>query len=120
MKKGAKLFIGILAGAAAIFGLSKIARGSSGLPAGKARLYGVVTNAAGEPIRNVSVLPSGPVYVASIGTDRDGVYDYWKFRYPIEPGSYIITFVKTGYQDYVTTLNIVAGDNELNVQMVVV
>ena len=95
-KDGKKAAIGLGVVAAAITGVILISRKAKAAPPpppepGLANLYGIVTDAeSGQPISGVSVALDSH----SDFTKNDGSYIFSN----IAPGSYSITFEKSGYQ----------------------
>lgn len=75
-----------------------------------ATLYGAVTDSqTGNPIAGITVT----VDTKTQTTDSGGAYQFSG----LTVGSYTITFEKSGYNTETETLTLVAGQNELNVQM---
>lgn len=86
---GAVIAIGL--GALAVLGLAALAFAAPPTPPGKARLYGVVTDAeTGEAISGVLVTLNG----LEDYTDFGGNYLFPN----VEPGEYVLQFSKEGYE----------------------
>ena len=78
-------------------------------PPGKANLYGKVSDSAGG-VAGVSILMGA--YSAT--TDASGNYEILD----VELGSYGLFFSKTGYNNKEVTMNLIEGNNTLNVSRV--
>lgn len=85
-----------------------------------ARVFGVVTDSGtGLPIADVAVAltPLQPVGEVTMGvvtdTDVDGYYE----MAGIDPGDYTLALAKEGFNSVFGQAILVAGDNELNIQM---
>ena len=89
-------------------------------PPALANLYGVVTDAeTGAPLANVSVQlwsPDGAELLLFTTTDSGGYYSMAN----ISPGSYLIRLEKEGYEAVVSDIALVEGNNELNVEMLLI
>jgi len=89
-------------------------------PPALANLYGVVTDAeTSAPLANVSVQlwsPDGAELLLSTTTNSGGYYSMAN----ISPGSYLIRLEKEGYEAVVSNIALVEGNNELNVEMLLI
>ncbi|MBA7623297.1 hypothetical protein ES703_30691 [subsurface metagenome] len=113
----------ILAGVAGAFGLGMLGYGIYALTRpkvlppeeptpGLANLYGIVSDAStGKPIVGVEIVLNGgvPTYTGSAG--------YYSFI-DIEPRTYTISFAKDGYEVLTEEIVLEPGNNELNVELV--
>ena len=77
------------------------------IPEPVASLYGTVTDADGYALPSVWVAIDG----FTAYTDSYGRYEFAE----LTPGSYTVTFEKSGYQTVVRSKTLYEGDNELNI-----
>ncbi len=98
-------------------GLNELNVAMTPLAPGLTKLFGVVTDAeSGNAIIGVKV----SIRDLFTYTDSLGYYLIAHIYEPLTPGSYTVTFEKLGYKTVVTSVVLVAGDNELNVEMMLV
>lgn len=99
-------------GAAAVVGLAAMAKGAvTPPPAGKATLYGKVTDySTGVPLAGATLTLDG----AQASTDSGGNYTFSD----VEPGSYTLTLTKSGYISISESITLPEGMTQLDVPMV--
>lgn len=109
-KRGSKTGL-VVAGAGLAAGAAwLLTRKTKAADPGLANVFGIISDSVtGNPIAGVQIL-----LITNTFSNQAGNYSFMN----VEPGSYTITFSKTGYEEGSMAIEVVEGNNELNIDLV--